>query len=45
VTGIPLKEIIGEIWAFLAVLIGALLLLILFPDLVLFLPRLLGYGG
>lgn len=45
VTGIALKEIIGEIWAFLAVLIGALLLLILFPDLVLFLPRLLGYGG
>ncbi|WP_420395137.1 TRAP transporter large permease [Nioella sp.] len=45
VTGIALKDIIGEIWAFLAVLIGALLLLILFPDLVLFLPRLLGYGG
>jgi len=45
VTGIPLKEIIGEIWAFLAVLIGALLLLILFPDIVLFLPRLLGYQG
>lgn len=43
VTGIPLKEIIGEIWAFLAVLIGALLLLILFPDLVLWLPRLFGY--
>ena len=43
VTGIPLKEIIGEIWAFLAVLIGALLLLIMFPDLVLFLPRLLGF--
>ncbi|MGI3185890.1 TRAP transporter large permease [Nioella aestuarii] len=43
VTGIPLKEIIGEIWAFLAVLIAALLLLIIFPDLVLFLPRLLGF--
>ncbi len=34
VTGIPLKEIIGEIWAFLAVLIAALLLLIMMPDLV-----------
>ena len=45
VTGIPLKEIIGEIWAFLAVLIAALLLLILTPDLVLWLPRLFGYQG
>lgn len=43
VTGIPLREIIREIWAFLAVLIGALLLLILSPDLVLWLPRLFGY--
>lgn len=45
VTGIPLKEIIKEVWAFLAVLIGALLLLLLVPDIVLFLPRLLGYDG
>ncbi len=45
VTGISLREIIGEIWAFLAVLILALLLLILVPDIVLFLPRLLGYNG
>ena len=45
VTGIPLKEIIGEIWAFLAVLIGALLLLIMMPDLVLWLPRVFGYQG
>ena len=45
VTGIPLREIIGEIWAFLGVLILALLALILFPDLVLFLPRLFGYSG
>ncbi len=44
VTGIPLREIIGEIWAFLAVLIAALLVLILFPGIVLFLPRLMGYG-
>ena len=45
VTGIPLREIISEIWAFLAVLIAALLLLITSPDLVLWLPRLLGYQG
>ncbi len=45
VTGIQLKEIIGEIWGFLAVLIVALLILILVPDLVLWLPRLLGYKG
>ena len=43
VTGIPLKEIIGEIWAFLAVLVAALLFLILAPDVVLWLPRLFGY--
>ena len=45
VTGIPLKEIIGEIWAFLGVLIAALLLLILLPDIVLWLPRVFGYQG
>jgi tripartite ATP-independent transporter DctM subunit len=44
VTGIPLREIISEIWAFLAVLIAALLLLIFVPEIVLFLPRLFGYG-
>lgn len=45
VTGIPLKEIIGEIWAFLAVLIAALLFLILVPEVVLWLPGLFGYEG
>ncbi|CTQ51831.1 Neu5Ac permease [Roseibium album] len=45
VTGIPLREIISEIWAFLAVLIAALIIMILFPDIILFLPRLLGYVG
>ena len=43
VTGIPLKEIISEIWVFLLALIAALLLLILAPELVLWLPRLFGY--
>lgn len=45
ITGIPLKEIIGEIWAFLAVLVAALLFMILAPDVVLWLPRLFGYQG
>lgn len=45
VTGIPLKEIIGEIWAFFGVLLLALLVMILFPDIVLWLPRLFGYQG
>ena len=46
VTGIPLKEIISEIWAFLAMLILALAIMIAFPDLLLWLPRLLlGYQG
>lgn len=45
VTDIPLREIIAEIWAFLAVLIAALAVMMLFPDLVLWLPRLVGYSG
>ena len=45
VTDIPLREIISEIWAFLIVLILALLLMILVPDVVLWLPRLFGYQG
>lgn len=45
VTGIPLREIIAEVWPFLLVLIGALLLLVFYPALVLWLPQLLGYGG
>jgi TRAP-type C4-dicarboxylate transport system permease large subunit len=43
VTQIPLNEIIGEIWIFLAVLLLALLAMIMFPEIVLFLPRALGY--
>ena len=43
VTGIPLKEIIGEIWVFLAVLLLALGMMILFPDIILSLPRMLGH--
>ena len=45
VTRIPLSEIIREIWLFLAVLIFALMLLILFPGITLWLPRTMGYAG
>jgi len=45
VTGIPLGEIIRETWPFIAVLIGALFVLILVPDIVLLLPRAFGYAG
>jgi TRAP-type C4-dicarboxylate transport system permease large subunit len=43
VTRISLNEIIGDIWAFLAVLLVALLTMILFPDVVLWLPHALGH--
>ena len=45
VTRIPLAEIIREIWAFLAVLVAALLVLIFVPDVTLWLPRVFGYQG
>ena len=44
-TGIPLVEIIREVVPFLLVLIFALVLMIVFPDIILWLPRLLGYQG
>jgi TRAP-type C4-dicarboxylate transport system permease large subunit len=45
VTGIPLKEIIREALPFLLVLIIALLAMILFPEIVLWLPGQFGYLG
>jgi tripartite ATP-independent transporter DctM subunit len=45
VTGIPLRDIIRDVVPFLVVLVAALLAMILIPDIVLFLPRLLGYEG
>lgn len=44
-TGISLREIIGEIWAFVGVLVAALLIMILFPETVLWVPKLFGYMG
>jgi TRAP-type C4-dicarboxylate transport system permease large subunit len=44
-TRTALKDVIREIWPFLGIMLVALVVLILFPDIVLWVPRLLGYGG
>jgi tripartite ATP-independent transporter DctM subunit len=44
-TGIPLRAIIAAIWPFIGVLIVALLIMILVPDIILWLPRRFGYTG
>ncbi|MCY0150067.1 TRAP transporter large permease [Hoeflea sp. G2-23] len=43
VSKIPLAELIREIWGFILTLLIALLLIILFPELVLFIPQAAGY--
>lgn len=45
VTKIPLGEIIREIWIFVGVLLGALAVMVLVPDIILWLPRMFGYLG
>ncbi len=45
VANVPLRDIVREVMPFLYVMLGALALITLLPDLVLFLPRLLGYKG
>jgi len=42
---VPLRDIVREVMPFLYVMIGALAVITLVPDLVLYLPRLLGYKG
>ena len=42
---VPLRDLVREVMPFLYAMIGALALITLLPDLVLFLPRLLGYKG
>jgi len=42
-TGIPIREIIREMWIFIVILLISLLLMILFPSIVLWLPTRLGY--
>lgn len=45
ITGEPFREIVRDVMPFLAVMIGALALITFVPDLVLVLPRLMGYKG
>jgi tripartite ATP-independent transporter DctM subunit len=45
ITGIPLKDMIREVWIFVVALVAALLVMILEPEVVLWLPHLLGYNG
>jgi len=45
IADVPLTDLVKEVMPFLAVMIGALALITYVPDLVLFLPRLLGYKG
>ena len=45
ISGVPLKELVREVMPFLGVMFIALALITFIPDLVLFLPRLLGYKG
>mgnify|MGYP001377330391 CR=1 FL=1 len=42
-TGIPLKDIIREVWPFIGVLVFALLTMVVWPDVVLWMPRMFGY--
>ncbi len=44
-TGAPLRDMIKEIWPFMLALILALLAMTFVPDIVLWLPRLMGYVG
>lgn len=44
-TGIPIGEMMREGWLFLVMLLTLLLAITVFPDIVLWLPRTMGYGG
>lgn len=44
-TGIPIGEMMREGWLFLVMLLGLLLALTFFPQLVLWLPQTMGYGA
>ena len=45
IAAIPLRELVREVMPFLWVMLVALAVITFVPDLVLFLPRLLGYKG
>ena len=44
-TGIPLRDMVRELWPFLFILVVALLGMTIFPGLVLFIPRQFGYSA
>jgi len=44
-SGVPIGQINRAIWPFCFLLVGVLLLLVLFPGLSLWLPRMFGYGA
>ena len=45
IAGVSLRRLVGEVMPFLWVMIGTLVLLTFVPEIVLFLPRLMGYKG
>ncbi|MBM4322182.1 MAG: TRAP transporter large permease [Deltaproteobacteria bacterium] len=45
ITGVPFSKIVREIWVFIIPLLAVLVVLIIFPDLVLWVPRIFGYKG
>jgi tripartite ATP-independent transporter DctM subunit len=45
ITGVPLKDIVRDSLPFLLAMMGALALITLVPDIVLYLPRVFGYKG
>ena len=45
IADVPLRDIVREVMPFLAAMIGALALITFIPEIVLFLPKLMGYKG
>ena len=45
ITDVPLRDVVREVMPFLFIMVGALALITLVPDLVLYLPRIMGYKG
>jgi TRAP-type C4-dicarboxylate transport system permease large subunit len=45
IADVPLKDLVREVIPYLGAMIVVLLLITVFPDITLFLPRLLGYKG
>ena len=42
---VPMRELVYSLWPFIALMYGVLVLCMLFPPIVTWLPRLLGYGA